>query len=335
MKRYLVKPFGSSEYLQNRFFVGPYGVLREHMADRGVQLDTYDMGELAKVDGVVLFNYDEDFYRKCLAAGMGREQLVLMAMEPRVVIPEQYEPEIWDRFGRVFTFLEDRVDGERILPLRYPQAQPVMEKLPGWTERKHVVLINANKYSHVPNELYSLRRRAIRHFERSRDGFDLYGFGWEQGSRILNRDDAEKAFRRGKPVQFLRDLVDGRLPYPSYKGSVEDKYGTMAGYRFSLCFENEKEAPGYVTEKIFDSLACGTVPVYFGAPNITDYVPAEAMVDLREFRNLRALERYLRSVDEAEWTRMHQAGQDYLRSEEHRRWRPEGVFSEMAEVLAQ
>ena len=30
---------------------------------------------------------------------------------------------------------------------------------------------------------------------------------------------------------------------------------------------------GYITEKIFDSFFAGVVPIYWGAENITDYVP--------------------------------------------------------------
>ena len=37
---------------------------------------------------------------------------------------------------------------------------------------------------------------------------------------------------------------------------------------------------GYVTEKIFDAFKAGCVPVYWGAENITKYVPAECFIDM-------------------------------------------------------
>jgi hypothetical protein len=194
-------------------------------------------------------------------------------------------------------------------------------------------MINAHKFSAVANELYSKRRQAIRHFEKSPDEFDLYGYGWDRGPSVLGREEIKKSVKRGNPRQLVRDLIDRRRPFPSYRGSVEDKLATMGSYRFSLCFENEKEVPNYITEKIFDSFAAGTVPVYLGAPNITDYVPPEAIVDLRQFRNLATLERYMRDMDQTEWTRMHLAGQEYLRSEAYLTWRPEVVFREIAELL--
>ena len=42
-------------------------------------------------------------------------------------------------------------------------------------------------------------------------------------------------------------------------------------YKFVICFENSKTA-GYVTEKIFNVMMAGSVPIYDGAPNIDEYV---------------------------------------------------------------
>jgi hypothetical protein len=57
----------------------------------------------------------------------------------------------------------------------------------------------------------------------------------------------------------------------------------MARYRFVLAFENSI-CPDYVTEKFFDPLAAGSVPVYRGAPNIADFAPGEGcFVDASTF----------------------------------------------------
>ena len=42
-------------------------------------------------------------------------------------------------------------------------------------------------------------------------------------------------------------------------------------YKFIICFENSK-TDGYVTEKIFNVFLSGSIPIYDGAPNITDYI---------------------------------------------------------------
>uniref|UniRef100_A0A6N2K8M2 Fucosyltransferase n=1 Tax=Salix viminalis TaxID=40686 RepID=A0A6N2K8M2_SALVM len=49
-----------------------------------------------------------------------------------------------------------------------------------------------------------------------------------------------------------------------------DKVETLKRYKFSLAFENSNEED-YVTEKFFQSLVAGTIPVVIGAPNIQDF----------------------------------------------------------------
>ena len=48
-------------------------------------------------------------------------------------------------------------------------------------------------------------------------------------------------------------------------------------YKFIICFENSK-TPGYITEKIFNVFLAGSIPIYDGAPNITDYINIEAFI---------------------------------------------------------
>jgi hypothetical protein len=50
---------------------------------------------------------------------------------------------------------------------------------PSFAQRKPLLIINGNKYSYETCELYSLRRKAIRYFEKHQPGIDLYGPGWE------------------------------------------------------------------------------------------------------------------------------------------------------------
>jgi hypothetical protein len=57
----------------------------------------------------------------------------------------------------------------------------------------------------------------------------------------------------------------------------------IRGYRFTLAFENSL-ATDYVTEKFFDPLVAGSVPVYLGAPNVADFAPGErCYLDVRDF----------------------------------------------------
>ena len=74
------------------------------------------------------------------------------------------------------------------------------------------------------------------------------------------------------------------------------------------------DEPGWITEKIFDCLRAGTVPIYWGPPNINDYVDREAFVDRTQFRSDAELASYLEDLPEPEFLKLRMAGQDYLRS---------------------
>eukprot|EP00850_Spirogloea_muscicola_P019814 SM000200S05804 [mRNA] locus=s200:10930:12586:+ [translate_table: standard] len=57
----------------------------------------------------------------------------------------------------------------------------------------------------------------------------------------------------------------------------EDKLGALQHYKFSLAFENTNEKD-YVTEKFWQSLVVGAVPIVVGAPNILDFAPSNISV---------------------------------------------------------
>jgi hypothetical protein len=71
------------------------------------------------------------------------------------------------------------------------------------------------------------------------------------------------------------------------------KQQIIARYKFTLAFENAI-SQDYVTEKFFDPLLVGSVPVYLGAPNVEEFAPGnQCFIDAARFDNPRALARYL------------------------------------------
>ena len=67
------------------------------------------------------------------------------------------------------------------------------------------------------------------------------------------------------------------------------KLRTIARYRFTLAFENSIERD-YVTEKFFDALCAGSVPIVLGAPNIAEFAPSPGCwLDVADFSGPAAL----------------------------------------------
>ena len=61
------------------------------------------------------------------------------------------------------------------------------------------------------------------------------------------------------------------------------KVDTLKMYKFCITIENSVSRD-YVSEKVYDALVAGCVPIYYGAPNIADYVPhPDAIIDVSMF----------------------------------------------------
>ncbi|KAH9307593.1 hypothetical protein KI387_035504, partial [Taxus chinensis] len=69
----------------------------------------------------------------------------------------------------------------------------------------------------------------------------------------------------------------------------------MSHYKFVLAIENTM-TESYVTEKLFYALDAGAVPIYFGAPNVLDFVPPRSIIDGTKFSSLESLASYVKRV---------------------------------------
>ena len=90
------------------------------------------------------------------------------------------------------------------------------------------------------------------------------------------------------------------LPTVANPGQIEGRDARLrviARHRFTLAFENSI-APDYVSDKFFDILAAGSVPVYRGAPNVAEFAPApHSYIDVADFSSPAELARYLTHLD--------------------------------------
>jgi len=246
-------------------------------------------------------------------------------------------PETARAFRRVYTlptcdgirkFVPSLPEGLPVHKYYFPQAYDgVLEPLWRQSNRRFMVCINAPHQSPLWRaELYSERVRAIRYFG-ARNLLDLFGKGWEKRARPLR---SAISYVRQRPRGAL-SWVRGRLQTGlwrsdfvylsaanairrSYRGVAEDKRQTLAQYTFAICYES-MSVEGYVTEKIFDCLAVGTIPIYLGPPDMDKYVPRECYIDRRGFQTYEELHTYLRSLTLSQINNYREAGRDYFKSE--------------------
>ncbi|MDO8586173.1 MAG: glycosyltransferase family 10 [Armatimonadota bacterium] len=355
MTTYLLSPF-SNNYLGNAMFDGPTGTLRDLMAERGISMCTVDLGDIRSADRILFYDLNRELLLKCLAAGVTPDRLVLFLFEPEVTRPDQYNPRVWQHFGTIFTSRDDLVDNVRFFKLKWPQIMRRLSSLPGFEERKLAAMINSNKFSYVDGEGFTYRRKAIRFFD-SVDDFDLYGPNWndnaltrQQAIYALKQALISKTTRNGSKLtlwragstallspkmiaSYFRDILGGWRPFRSYIGTVPDKDETLSHYRFCLCYENQFNRPGYMTEKIFDCFVSGTIPIYLGATNVDEYVPRSAFIWMKDIPDFSALHTFMKSMTSAEFNKMQRAGQEFLDSEAFGAWTPKGSFNDIIAKL--
>lgn len=66
------------------------------------------------------------------------------------------------------------------------------------------------------------------------------------------------------------------------QGGGNAKINFMSDYKFSIAFENQSRE-GYITEKIWDAYQAGTIPIYYGSNNITDFFNAKSFVNCHDY----------------------------------------------------
>ncbi len=249
--------------------------------------------------------------------------------EPPVVAPKLYQqlPDFTRYFKRVFIhntegvgYSLNGVDKSKLHKLYWPQ--PYNEPIPEFwnnTDKDFICLINSNIKAIKPDkELYSERLRAIIYFAKN-SRIDVYGRGWDQMFP-----------KRGRLHRHIipDNIIHHNLIKSVYKGLAKSKYETLSRYKFTVCYEN-MIMPGYMTEKIFDCFVAGSIPVYLGAPDITDYVDKEAFIDLRDFNNdYDKLNKYLISLTDPDIQKYRDAGKHYLLSDRYKPYTKESFAAQ-------
>jgi alpha(1,3/1,4) fucosyltransferase len=330
----------SHHFLDNRLFIvedgrltgdrlhEPYAYLREFFLARGIPVQTADHLPLESngtrniyVSMGTLNNYQKLARRSDVVLS------ALFAMECPIVEPSMYRAlrQAQHSVKRIFSW-SDSDSLKRFVgaPLRctsfcWPQSfNDVHEPLWNQQDRKFLVMINANKLPRIYwQELYTERLRAVEFFSRTND-IDLYGVGWDQLPHRVGKTWVPytlRSMRRTLMHHYHRFNPDPQLEAARrvYRGSAKSKSETLGQYTFALCFENAI-LKGWITEKIFDCFFAGTIPIYWGAPDITDYVPAECFIDMRQFSNYSELRAYLKSLSQSDIQKYRENARDYLRS---------------------
>jgi len=294
----------------------PFNRLRENINNfSGITIHTADYLSNSKASNNNCFDYYSlgllDKYEQ-ISQQKGANLSAFIIMEPPVALPSIYKvlPKITAAFDRVYLsnnhgdgYSLEGVDVGKLNRFYWPiPYNQILE--PYWSNAqrmKRVVVINGN---HIPlsrtNEQYSLRIEAMA--ELARLGvIDLYGKGWD---RWWSRTS-----------MWMPYWLNRREIMSIYRGACKSKYEVLKNYEFCLCFEN-MSMNGYVTEKLFDCLYAGVIPLYIGAPNILDDIPQEVFVDCRNFSSWTELWSYVSNMSSQVISNMREAGREFIQGKD-------------------
>ena len=285
------------------FFL-PWRALRERFAAANVELNTRDLNAGRAVDFELHLNA-----QRCVAHPRSYAYLY----EDPIVRPLNGAPAALAHYRKVFTSNEDLIDGAHVLRLDYPNDL-APRAVPGFHERDlFCVLIASNKalLRPHPHNLHERRVEMIRFFERhAPERFALFGRGWDiPAVRPGHLGRVQKRL-----AEWRRRWYPGPPPFPSFRGPVARKHEVLDRARFSICYENSRGSPGYMSEKIFDCLTSGCVPVYVGTTHSSPPIPDDCFIAGDEFPTPQALLAHLERIDAGHFRMYQDAMRDFLAS---------------------
>lgn len=309
--------------------------INERLKEKGFQLDFVKARELKKVSlrdtaaVIVLDTIPEQLLEKVKSIGC---KILFVYESP--LMDENAHSELYQQlFSHVLTYVDNenrddvhvnREELEHVEQISakpktsnycYPVADGLRDDIVPFSERTgFCCAIMSSKATNWSGEALSLRENFIQYFSTNHpDDLSLWGGGWDRS-------------------QFARS--------PVCKGFLDgDKGETMKNFKFTFCPENTGRIPGYITEKFWQAIRNGVIPIYMGPPNVDHYIPKGCYIDLRDFLTADGqligdnLYDCLTHITEEEYNIYLGNIQRFMESEEASRFTPSAFASTFANVL--
>jgi alpha(1,3/1,4) fucosyltransferase len=280
-------------------------LLREAFLKHGIELNTPDLN--------VRRNVAFDFYIEGRAYDDNGTPKFLLALENPHINQLNEDVIYCKKFVNFFSWDLRLHTLPNVVPILIPHPL-ILHSAPDFSQRKiFSCLINANKAfkTYLSSDLYLERILTIRWYEcYAPDMFQLYGQGWDKSTPAFNFLGKLKRI-----IPRVKTKLFGSKPYPSFAGEVADKSDVLRFSKYSYCYENCNDLNNYITEKLFDSLVCGCVPVYWGAGNVDEFIPSDCFIDRRQFKDTAAVHAYLVAITEAQYTQYQTNIINFLKSD--------------------
>jgi len=129
-------------------------------------------------------------------------------------------------------------------------------------------------------------------------------YGIHPKTRSVSMIYSEKQYLEGHKLRhYVAQTISGIDLYGrGTSRPLVNKEDSLLDYRYTIVIENDRTS-NYFTEKLIDSLVVGTIPIYWGCPNIGDFFDVRGMIvvnsleDIKKAVALLTEEEYLSRID--------------------------------------
>jgi len=107
---------------------------------------------------------------------------------------------------------------------------------------------------------------------------------YRKNSLMEFREDMDREFANTLGPELYSSYGRGwdERCFKGFLPEWNDKYRVFGEHKFTFAPENSR-FNGYVTDKVFNAMCCGSVPIYLGAPDVKKYLPRYTYINAESY----------------------------------------------------
>jgi hypothetical protein len=247
-----------------------YWTWYQYLTNHQVKQATMDTAP-NKEDWLVVFQPYSLDRRQLVSAIINRfdyDKRVLIHYEGRYRQPHGFKLRYQQQFGKIYTYVSTDIDCDSIKYMPIPLWIDVNDCKPIGERNQLICTVSTNcAKDREPRRTLIDKLKAL--------GMGVYGGA-------------------GKPVPGDIEVKDGNTDV-KYRRVYGAKVKLMSNYIFAFAVENQLDL-GHLTEKPFDIIAAGCIPVYLGPNDAFKFIPKNCYIDYRDFWSEIDVMNYIKSM---------------------------------------
>ena len=335
----------------------PFRALKKILESRGWIVLTYDqIHKKSSLDVIIFLDLPKSPREvRSVRSACPKATLILYILESPAHHPGQFSVRNYDCFDYVITYNKSLEDNRKIFycPIPFDDlSDDDLSWITPWNKRRVLTVVSGRKKAgffvdsgsgylhrfgvrglgepwHTPfprlltqwnGYQYDLRNKLVHELDVClgfSSIFDVYGNGWN-----------------GEPIGYWERFVKGPPSIAASKGAYNgDKLKLLSGYRYTLVIENWIGSECYLSEKLFEALSAGCIPIYWGDRSVSSLLPDEVFINGSRFCSARDIINFLHRETREEWSKRLSAINHFKNSQIYKTRSPEGFAKKFVVIL--